>query len=135
MTTREPFNLDLPHHAADKVKRALDDVLQLTDDPGEKFRIALLAASVPIGAAGGFLAGKYARAGKPISQTDSTVQILELLRINATEGADAVFRAAARGGGEEMRREGSAQPQAPQARSAGPDRWGNPRSPATGTNT
>lgn len=91
MTNRTNFNLDLPHHAANKVKRALDDVLQLVDDPGEKLRIALMAASVPIGAASGFLAGMCAKAGKSVGETAAIVEILEMLKTNATKGADAVF--------------------------------------------
>lgn len=91
MTVRAPYNLDLPRHAAAKVKRALDDVLELTDDPGEKIRIALMAASVPIGAAGGFLSAKAKRAGITIDETAAIVQVLELLKLNATGGADAVF--------------------------------------------
>lgn len=83
--------MDLEHHAADKVQRALKDVLQLTDDPGHKMRIALMASSVCIGSAAGSLSGKAKRAGFDVSMTDATLQILELLKLNVTDGADAVM--------------------------------------------
>ncbi len=61
--------------------------------PVRCWRIALMAASVPIGAAGGILAAKLARAGSPISEMDSTTQILDLLKRMTTGGVDAVFGA------------------------------------------
>lgn len=83
MTERHP-SLDLPRHAADKVKRALDDVLQLTSDPGELLQIAVLAAAVPIGAASGFLAGLARAKGSPIEKADAVVAILDMLKTRLT---------------------------------------------------
>lgn len=48
------MSIDLPRYASDKVKRALDDLLQLTDDPPEMLRIALPASGVCIGQAAEF---------------------------------------------------------------------------------
>ncbi len=87
----QSYNADLPNHAADKVKRALDDVLALTDDPGEKIRIAWMAASIPIGMAAGFLSGKAEREGIQIPQTAAFTEILELLRLTTTQSAEAVM--------------------------------------------
>lgn len=84
-------DFSLPHHAADKVKRALDDVLALSNDPGELLRIALMAASVPIGAAGGFISGSAKAEGIEISEVEATVRVLEFLKVNATAGVDAAF--------------------------------------------
>lgn len=92
MTDSTRFNSDLPNHAADKVKRAMDDVLQLTEDTGEMFRIALMAASVPIGAAAGILSARSAQGGHKMSETDATVQILDFLKVSHTEGPAAAFR-------------------------------------------
>lgn len=85
------YNLDLPHHAAVKVKRAMDDVLELADEPAEKLRIALMAASVPIGAASGILAAMCAKAGNEVGETAAIVQILEMLKLNAEKDANAIF--------------------------------------------
>lgn len=74
------YNPDLPRHAANKVKRALDDVLQLVDDPTEMLRISVMAASIPIGAASGFLAAEEERAGNKVSQTEAIVAILDMLK-------------------------------------------------------
>lgn len=84
-------NFDLENHAADKVKRALDDVYQLTDDPGLKMRIAIMASSICIGAAGGFLAGKAKRKGFVISEKDAMLQIMELVKLMAVDGPEAVL--------------------------------------------
>lgn len=84
------FNLDLSNHAADKVKRALDDVLQLTDDPGERLMIAVMAASVPIGAAAGILAAQSAAHGVVTTKATAASRILDLLKIGAFDGPQAV---------------------------------------------
>jgi hypothetical protein len=84
------MNQDLEKHAADKVKRALDDIYQLTDDVGEKMRIALMASSVCMGAAAAFLSAKAAQKGFEYSEKDSILQILDLLRLNADKGPEAV---------------------------------------------
>lgn len=85
------FNLDLPKHAADKVKRTLDDVLDLTDDPGEKLRIALMACSAPIGAAAGILSAMAGGGNDAASMKAATAQIMEILRLSSAEGPDAVM--------------------------------------------
>lgn len=85
--------MDLERHAADKVKRALDDVYQLTDDPNEMIRIALLASSVCIGGCAGFIAGLADVNGTPISEQDAKLQVIELLRRIMTDGAEAVHAA------------------------------------------
>jgi hypothetical protein len=85
MTLHGETNLDLPRHAAAKVKRALDDVLQLTNDPAEMIQIAVMAASIPIGAASGFLRGKMARAGVEITETAAIIELLEVLKLHFTK--------------------------------------------------
>lgn len=85
-------DLSLPHHAADKVKLALSEIYQLTDDPGELLRIALMASSVCIGGAAGFLSGKAARKGMKISERDASLQIIEILRIMIADGPDALMK-------------------------------------------
>jgi len=83
--------MDLENHAADKVIRALKDVQQLTDDPGLMMRMALLASGCCIGNAAGCLSFKAKNAGFVLSEKDATLQILELLKLNVTDGADAVM--------------------------------------------
>lgn len=85
------MNIDLPNHAADKVKRALDDVHQLTDDPGEMLRIAIMGAGICIGQAGGFLAGLMERQGMVVPEVDAKLQVLELIRITVTDGAESAW--------------------------------------------
>lgn len=87
------MSYDLPNHAADKVKRALDDVHQLTDDPGEMLRIAIMGAGICIGQAGGILAGMMSRQGVKVSEADAKRQVLEVIGIAATDGADAAWKA------------------------------------------
>jgi len=88
-------NLDLPKHAADKVDRALQDVLQLTDDPGEMLRIYLLAAGVCIGGAGGTLAGMLERDGHKVPEDAVKLQIMDLLRKVVVEGHEAAWKSLA----------------------------------------
>lgn len=86
------INIDLPRHAADKVTRALKDVLQLTDDPGEHLRICLLASGVCVGGAGQALAQIAKRDDKSISELDAKLEIVKLLSILVSKGADATLR-------------------------------------------
>jgi hypothetical protein len=83
---------DLEHHAADKVKRALKDVLALTDDVGDKMRIALMASSVCIGAAGAYLAYEAKRAGQEVTQKDAMRELFKILFRVTDEGAEAVVK-------------------------------------------
>jgi hypothetical protein len=84
-------NNDLPKHAAQKVKRALDDVHQLTSDPGEMLRISLLASGVCIGQAVGFMRGMMERDGHKTTNEEVVDEILKLVRITAVKGADAAW--------------------------------------------
>lgn len=88
-------NLDLPKHATGKVERALKDVLQLTDDPGEMLRIYLLASSVCIGGAGGTLAAMLDRDGQGTSEKEVQLEILDLLRKVVTDGAESAWNSLA----------------------------------------
>lgn len=85
-------NLDLPRHARDKVDRALSDVLQLTDDPGEILRIHILAAGVCIGGAGGTLAAMLNRDGHMVSENEANRFVLELVGKVLTDGAEAAWK-------------------------------------------
>lgn len=85
------FNHDLPKHAADKVQRALDDVLQLTADPGEKLRIYLLASGICIGGAGGILAAQLDHSGDEVAERAVKLEILDLLRRTVSDGAEAAW--------------------------------------------
>ncbi|QOG20436.1 hypothetical protein [Bradyrhizobium sp. SEMIA] len=86
------MNNDLPQHAANKVRRALDDVHQLTDDPSEMMRISILAAGVCIGQAAGFMRGMIERDGKDAKTEVIVDEILKLVRTTAVKGADAAWR-------------------------------------------
>lgn len=85
-------NLDLPRHAADKVKSTLADVIQLTDDPGEMLRIYLLAAGSCIGAAIGTAHGLAEKGGAKVTKDEVTTEILKLIEIVVTKGADATMQ-------------------------------------------
>lgn len=85
-------NFDLPKHAADKVERALKDVLQLTDDPGEMLRIYVLAAGVCLGGAGGTLAAMLRQDGHAVSQKEANAYVLDLVRKVVTDGAEAAWK-------------------------------------------
>lgn len=86
------MNIDLPKHAAAKVKRALDDVYQLTDDPSEMLRIALLASGICIGQASGILAGMMKNSGATVSDIEAKQEILRLITITVTQGGDAAWQ-------------------------------------------
>jgi spore maturation protein SpmB len=81
----------LPNHAADKVSRALHDVLSLTDESGEKLRIALMAATVPLGAAGGVLAAMMKAEGKECTQAQAVSYVVKLVEKISIEGPDAAW--------------------------------------------
>ncbi|MBR0687327.1 hypothetical protein JQ594_15455 [Bradyrhizobium manausense] len=86
------MNIDLPRHAADKVTRALKDVLQLTDDPGEQLRICLLASGVCIGGAGQALTRHAKLDGEQISELDAKLEIVKLLEVLVSKGAEAAMK-------------------------------------------
>ncbi|WP_152621374.1 hypothetical protein [Bradyrhizobium japonicum] len=86
------MNIDLPRHASDKVTRALKDVLQLTNDPGERLRICLLASGVCVGGAGQALAQSAKRDGEHVSELDAKLEIVKLLGILVSQGADGVWK-------------------------------------------
>lgn len=85
-------NLDLPNFAADKVRKALNDVHQVAADPGEMLRIALMGAGICIGQASGVLHGMMKNAGTDVSEREVKEQIFELLRTATIDGADAVMQ-------------------------------------------
>lgn len=87
------MNNDLPKHAADKVRRALNDVLQLTRDPGEMLRISLLATGVCFGQSAGFMRGIMERDGHNLTHEQVVDEILNLIRMTAVKGADATWSA------------------------------------------
>lgn len=74
------LNLDLPKHAHDKVKRALEDVLSLTNDPGEMLQIALFANAATIGAAAGLMIGVADRHGVDLKYEDAAERLLDMLK-------------------------------------------------------
>lgn len=78
------MNLDLPKHAEDKVKRALEDVYQLTDDSGEKIRIAILASGICIGQACGFLAASMGLEADQVGEVQD--EILRLIAVVVKKG-------------------------------------------------
>ncbi|WP_025036123.1 hypothetical protein [Bradyrhizobium sp. DOA9] len=86
------LNFDLPKHASDKVQRALEDVLQLTADPGERLRIYLLASGICIGGAGGALAAIAQRDRKTISELEAKLVIIDLVRRLIADGPDAAWK-------------------------------------------
>jgi hypothetical protein len=86
------LNIDLPRHAADKVTRAVKDVLQLTDDPGEHLRICLLASGVCISGAGEALAHMSKNDGEQISVVAAKLEIVKLLEVLVSKGADAAMK-------------------------------------------
>lgn len=102
MTDRTPIDLSLPRHAADKVKRAMDDVMQLTDNPGEMLRIALLSATAPIGAAAGILRGMMDAAGTPVTYEAATAEIMRLITLAGVEGGPAAWDSLRRSHGESV---------------------------------
>lgn len=81
-------NNDLPKHAFNKVKRALDDVLQLADTPDERLRICLVACAATVGAAGGTVAGIAKAEGIVVNEAFAIGRVLELIRVLTGEGAD-----------------------------------------------
>lgn len=85
------MNTDLPSHAAEKVKRALDDVHQIAADPGEMLRISLMGAGICIGQACGILHGMMERNGAKVPERQVKEQICDLLRTMTIDGADAVW--------------------------------------------
>jgi hypothetical protein len=85
--------MDLAHHAADKVKLALSLVTELIDDPVAKSQIAIMASSVCIGAAAGYLDfAVFQRDGVRLGKDKASIAVLNLLKLNVTDGADAVVR-------------------------------------------
>ncbi|WP_156948873.1 hypothetical protein [Bradyrhizobium sp. WSM1417] len=86
------MNIDLPRHAAEKVTRALKDVLQLTKDPGDHLRICLLASGVCIGGAGQAFAQMAKNDGEQLSEVDAKLEIVKLLEVLVSKGADAAIR-------------------------------------------
>lgn len=86
------MNIDLPKHAAAKVKRALDDVYQLTDDPGEMLRISLLASGICVGQAASILAGMMRSSGATVSDVEAMQEILRLITITVMQDGDAAWR-------------------------------------------
>ena len=86
------MNIDLPKHAADKVKRALDDVHQIADTPGEMLRIALMGAGICIGQAAGILHSMIERDGRKVSELQVKDEVIKLLRVMSLEGADAAWK-------------------------------------------
>lgn len=86
------MNLDIPKHAAAKVKRALDDAHQIASDPGEMLRISMLGAGVCIGQACGILHGMMERDGAMVTERQIKEQILDILRTTTLEGADAAWQ-------------------------------------------
>ena len=93
------MNRDLPKHAGDKVQRALDDVLQLTGDAGERLRIALFASGICIGHAAGTLHAMMLNEGHAIGEREVKVQIIELLRVLMLDGADKAWQQLGGGAG------------------------------------
>lgn len=80
-------NYDLPKHAADKVKRSLDDVMSLTDDPAEMLRIALFASAVCVGQASGTLAGMmFVATGREVPKDLVQEEILKMITTLVTQG-------------------------------------------------
>lgn len=86
------MNIDLPKHAGDRVKRALDDVHQIAADPGEMLRISLMGAGICIGQACGILHGMMVRDGVKATEQQVKEQVIELLRVMTIEGADATWK-------------------------------------------
>lgn len=86
------MNIDIPKHAADRVKRALDDAHQIAADPGEMLRISLLGAGVCIGQACGILHGMMKSSGMDVSETAVKEQIFDILRTATIEGAAATLK-------------------------------------------
>lgn len=86
------LNIDLPRHAADKVTRALKDVLQLTTDPGEHLRICLLASGICIGGAGQAFAQLARNDGEQLSEVDAKLEIVKLMEVLVSKGADAAMK-------------------------------------------
>lgn len=85
------FNLDLPMHASDKVKRALEDVLQLTDDPGERFRIGLMATGHLLGNTAGTFHAMLFSEGVELRKAQVEDMLLDLLGKVMREGAEAAW--------------------------------------------
>lgn len=84
-------DFSLPNRAAEKVKLSLDEVFCLTDDFGEKLRIALMGAAVPIGSASVILAAKMRREGHECSDAQAKEYIFKLLQTMVLDGADAAM--------------------------------------------
>lgn len=85
------YDRSLPDHAADKVSRALHDVLSLTDDFGEKLRISLMASSVPLAIAGAVLAEQMRREGHECTQKQAMEHVFKLLETTTVDGAEAAW--------------------------------------------
>lgn len=83
-------NLDLAMHAVNKVRRALDDVMQLAETPEQRLEIALLASTVPVGQAAAVIAKMFEAQGIATNQAHAVGQVLSMLRLTS-EGADAVL--------------------------------------------
>ncbi|OYX79619.1 MAG: hypothetical protein B7Y77_01660 [Bradyrhizobium sp. 35-63-5] len=85
------YNPDLPRHAADKASRAIYDVIDLTDDLDEKFQIALMACSAPIGIAGAIIAAKMEREGRAFTQAEACSTAIDLLKTLVESGPQAAI--------------------------------------------
>jgi Na+-transporting NADH:ubiquinone oxidoreductase subunit NqrF len=86
------MNIDIPKHAANRVKLALDDAHQIAADSGEMLRISLLGAGVCIGQACGILHGIMTREGCNVTERQAKERILDILRTMTLDGAEATLR-------------------------------------------
>jgi hypothetical protein len=87
MATPTKPNLDLALLAAARAKKAVDDVLQLTDVPGERIQIALMATNALVGVAATIIRDVNNSEGRVVSaqmsQTEAVVRLLDLMREDA----------------------------------------------------
>lgn len=83
---------DLANHAADKVRDALNSVLQLEPNTAKRFMIAVMAAQSCIAAASANLAKEIGLDESEASLKATASQVLELLLVNVTGGHDAALK-------------------------------------------
>jgi hypothetical protein len=80
---------DLARHGADKAMAAVYAVMQLADDPVAMAQIALMAASACIGSASGCLVAAAEKKGQKLSKKMAELSVIEIMRVNISEGSDA----------------------------------------------
>lgn len=88
----EQIEKDLADFVSGKIRQILKDACALVDDPGAKARIAIMASSVCIGTGAVYLTLSAGARGEELPEKGATLALMDLLRLNVSDGPDAVVQ-------------------------------------------